>query len=87
VVTEDVISVSLGVPCDSSLSLLDDLALLSLLFLGFLYVIAWESLVVVGYKQSTINSAFHGTEDSVTSSGSDETNIQVCLEWSLVQLL
>lgn len=47
-------------------------------------MVTWESLVVVGNVNSTVNGTLHGSEDSVTGGGSNETNIQVSSEWSFV---
>jgi len=57
------------------LSLLNDLALLSLGLLSLLNVVAWESLVVVRNVKTSVNSTLHGSEDFVSSGGSNKTNI------------
>lgn len=78
------VSVFLGVPSSLGLALFGNLSLLALLFLGLVEMVTWESLVVVGNVDSTVNGSLHGSEDSVTGGGSDETNIQVSSEWSSV---
>jgi hypothetical protein len=46
-----------------------------------------ESLLVVGYVETTIGSTLHGTENTVTSGGADETDIKVSLEGASVVVL
>lgn len=82
--TIDVISVFFGIVGALSFSLFDDLASLSSLGLGLLEVISGESLGVVGDKDASINSTLEGSEHSVSSGGSNETNIKECLEGSSV---
>jgi hypothetical protein len=55
--------------------------------LGFLPTEAGESLLVMGDVESTIASTLHGTEHSVTSGSSDETDIEVSLEWASLGVL
>ena len=43
---------------------------------------AWESLLGVWDLKTTIGGTLHGTEDTVTGGGADETDIEVGLEWS-----
>jgi hypothetical protein len=78
--SEDVFSVFLGVK--GLLGLFDLSGLTSLvgneLSLGD--VGSGESLVLVGDVETTIDGSLHGTEDSVSSGGSDETNIEESLE-------
>lgn len=46
--------------------------------------VTWESLSLMWYVKSTIACSLKNTEDSGTSGGSLETNIEKSLEWSLV---
>lgn len=82
--TEDVLSVFLGVVSALGLAFLDDLASLSCGNGSLLEVVAWESLGVVGDVDASVNSALHGSEHSVSSGGSDETNVEKSLERSSV---
>lgn len=82
--TIDVISVFLGIVGALSFSLFDDLASLSSLGLGLLEVISGESLGVVGHENTSINSTLESSENSVSSGGSNETNIKEGLEGSSV---
>merc|ERR1712038_233232 len=45
-----------------------------------------EALLVVRNVEATVAGTLHGTEDSVTGGGSDETNIEVSLEGASVVL-
>jgi len=47
-------------------------------------VVAWESLLVVGDEEAAIARTLHGTENSVTSGGAGNTNIEESLEWAAV---
>ena len=85
VVSENVVSVLLGVVGAGNLALLDNLlASLSCGSLLLLEVVAGESLGVVGDVDATINSTLEGTEGSVTSGGSNETNVEECSEGALL---
>ena len=85
VVAEDVVSVLLGVVGSTNLALLDNsLASLSGGSLLLLKVVAGESLGVVGYVDTAVNSTLEGTEDSVTGGGSNETNIEESSEGALL---
>ena len=85
VVTEDVVSVLLGVVGAVGLALLDDLlASLSGGLLLLLEVVAGESLGVVGHVDATINCTLEGTEDSVAGGGSNETDVEESAEGSLL---
>ena len=85
VVTEDVVSVLLGVVGAVGLALLDDLlASLSGGCLLLLEVVAGESLGVVGHVDATINCTLEGTEDSVAGGGSNETDVEESAEGSLL---
>lgn len=53
---------------------------------GLSDVETWESLVFVGDVESTVTSSFHGSENTVSSGGSDETNIKESLEWASIAL-
>lgn len=46
-----------------------------------------EALLVVRNVEATIAGTLHGTENSVTGGGSDETNIKVSLEWASFAIL
>lgn len=80
--TIDVISVFLGIVSTSSFAFFDDLASLSSSGSSLLDVISGESFGVMGYENTSINSTLQSTEHSVSSGGSDETNIEESLEWS-----
>ena len=73
--TEDVISVFLGVVGTSSFTFGFNFTSLVGGSSSLLNVISRESLGVVGDEKSSIDSSFHGSENSVSSGGSDETNI------------
>lgn len=49
--------------------------------------VSGESLLVVRDVETTITGTLHGTEDSVTSGGADETDIEVSLERASLVLL
>ena len=86
VLTENVGSVFLGI--EGGLSLfcggLNLLALFVCDDLSLSDVVAWESLLVVGDEETTVAGTLHGTENSVTSGGAGETNIEESLEWAAV---
>lgn len=46
-----------------------------------------ETFFVVGDVKTTITCTLHGTEDTVTSGGTDETDVEVSLEWASVVVL
>lgn len=81
---EDVSSVLLGI--EGSLLLLSGALNLLALLVGHYFclddVVAWESLLVVGYEETTVAGTLHSTEHSVTSSGAGKTNIEEGLEWA-----
>jgi len=85
--SKDVISVFLRIPWLSGFALFHNLSFLSFLFYCLLQMVTRESLVVVRYIDTAIDCSFHSTKDSVACGGSDETNIQVCFEWSLFYFL
>jgi hypothetical protein len=45
---------------------------------------SWESLGLMGNIDSSIASTFQNSENLGTSGGSIDTNIEECLEWSLL---
>ena len=84
VVSEDVLSVDLGI--EGGLSLLG-ISLLSSLVSDNLesgLSVTWESLGLMWDVESTVASTLHASEDSGTGGGSLETNIEEGLEWSLI---
>ena len=85
--SEDVISVLLGVVRDGLGGLLSNgLSSLTGGGLGLLDVESGESLGVVGDEDATVDGSLKGSEDSVSSGGSDETNIEEGLEGSSLLL-
>ena len=84
VATEDVSGVLLGVEGGLGLLGLDGLSALGGDELGFGDVEAGESLLLVGDVEATVGGTLHGTEDTVTGGGADETDIKVGLEGALV---
>lgn len=48
--------------------------------------VAWETLDGMGDIEATIDSTLHGTEDTSTSGGTSQTNIQVATEcsWAII---
>jgi len=82
VATEDVHSVLFGVVGLSGFLLVDDLTTLVGDDLSLGDVRAGESLLLVGDVETTIGSTLHGSEDTVSSGGADETDIEVSLEWA-----
>lgn len=82
VATEDVLSVLFGVEGLLGFLLVDDLTTLVGDDLSLGDVRAGESLLLVGDVETTIGSTLHGSEDTVSSGGADETNIEVSLEWA-----
>jgi len=60
------------------------LLLLATFFLSLLHAVTWESLLAVRDQETTIASTLHSTENSVSSGGTSETNVEVSLEWSSV---
>jgi len=86
--TEDVGDVLLGVEGGSLGGLLLSL-LTTLVGLNFLLdnLEAWEALLVVWDEETTVGGTLHGTEDTVTGGGADETDIKVGLEWLSLKVL
>lgn len=84
--TKDVLSVFLGI--EGLFGLFDFGSFTSLVGNKFSLsdVETWESLVLVGDVESTVTGSFHGSENTVSGGGSDETNIEVCLEWASIAL-
>jgi len=82
VATEDVLSVFFGVEGLLGFLLVDDLTTLVGDDLSLGDVRAGESLLLVGDVETTIGSTLHGSEDTVSSGGADETDIEVSLEWA-----
>jgi len=82
--TEDVRGVLLGVEGGLGLFGLDGLSALVGDKLGFGDVEAGESLLLVGDVKATVGGTLHGTEDTVTGGGADETDIEEGLEGALV---
>jgi len=87
--TKDVLQVLFGAVIWLRLLLLFDSATLlaANVSLGLLPAEAGESLFVMGHVDATVTGTLHGTEDSVTGGGADETNIEVCLEGASVTAL
>lgn len=87
VTTEDVFSVFLRV--ETGLCLFNLLGFTSLVGneFGLGDVETGESLVLVGNVETSITSSFHGSENTVTSGGSDKTNIEACLEGTSLEFL
>ena len=84
-VAENVVSVLLSVVGSVGLALLNGLlASLSGDSLLLLEVVAGESLGIVGHVNTTVNCTLEGTENSVTGSGSNETDVKESSERSLV---
>merc|ERR1712046_506110 len=85
--SKDVLLVLLNSENFLSLSFLFDL-LSSLigLDLSLLDTESWEYLLLVRDIKSSVTGSLHGTEDTVSSGGADETNIKVSLEWTLVTI-
>jgi len=79
-VTLDLLHVSSNVFTEDSCSV--DLGVVT--FLVTFLLEAGESLVGVGNVESSIDGTLEATENSVTSGGSDQTDIHECLEGSLV---
>jgi len=84
VATEDVAGVLLGVERGLGFLGLDGLSALVGDKLGLGDVEAGESLLLVGDVESTVGGTLHGTEDTVTGGGADETDIEVGLEGALI---
>jgi len=82
VLSKDVISVFLGVEGSLFFTFLNNLSFLSSHSLSLNVVESWESFVVVGNIDTSINCSFQSSEGSVTSGGSDKSNIQNGFEWS-----
>lgn len=82
VVTEDVVAVLLGIEVRLGLLDLGGLATFVGHDLGLDDVETGEALVLVGDVETTVASTLHGTEDTVSGSGTDEANIEVSLEWA-----
>lgn len=85
---QDVVLVLLGLELGFLLAggLLDLLATLVGDDLGFDDLEAGESLLVVGNVETTVSGTLHSTEDTVTSGGAHETDIEVSLEGASVLL-
>jgi len=79
--SKDVATMLLGVEGSLGLFSLNALSTLVLDDLSFLDVMTGETLLLVRDVETTIGSTLHGTEDTVSSGGADETNIEVSLEW------
>lgn len=58
------------------------LLLLASIFLNLLDAMSWESLLIVRDVETAVTSSLHGSEDTISGSCANETNIKVCLEWS-----
>jgi len=86
--TEDVLFVFLNTEDFLSLSLLFSL-LTSLVSddLSLLNTETWESLLRVRNVETTVAGTLHGSENTVSSGGADETNIEESLEWTLVSVV
>jgi len=86
--TEDVLFVFLNTEDFLSLSLLFGL-LTSLVSddLSLLNTETWESLLRVRNVETTVAGTLHGSENTVSSGGADETNIEESLEWTLVSVV
>jgi len=81
--TEYVVSVFFRNPIGGWFSFFGWFSLFSFGLSSLFNVVTRESLVVMRNVKTSINSTFHCSEDSVTSSGSNESNIEVSFEWSL----
>jgi hypothetical protein len=86
--THNVINVLLGIESGSLGGLLFSLlTTLVGLDLGLGNLEAWEALLVVWDKETTVGGTLHGTEDTVTSGSADETDIEVSLEWLSIAIV
>ena len=83
----DVLEMLLSREVSLRLLLLGDLTLLGGNSLGLLPSETGESLLVVRDVETTVTSTLHGTEDTVTSGGADETNIEESLEGASLVVL
>jgi len=82
--TEDVAGVLLGVEGGLGLFGLDGLSALVGHELGLGDMETGESLLLVGDVKATVGGTLHGTEDTVTGGGADETDIKEGLERALI---
>jgi hypothetical protein len=84
VTTEDVLTMFLGIEGRLSFLGFNGLTTLVGADLGRLDVVTGETLVLVRDVETAIGSTLHGTEDTVTGGGADETDIEESLEGSSV---
>jgi len=75
VLSKDVISVFLRVEGSLFFASFDHFSFLSSHSLSFNVVESWESFVVVRNVETSINGSLQGSEGSVTSGGSDKSNV------------
>lgn len=85
IVLLNTIRVGLNMDTINSLSMVISVIFGSLSLLGLAG--SWESPGVMRNVKSTVTSTLQGTEDSRTSGGSLETNIQEALEWVSLSLM
>ena len=83
----DVLEVLLSREVSLGLLLLGDLTLLGGDLLGLLPSETGESLLVVRDVETTVTGTLHGTEDTVTGGGADETDIEESLEGASLVVL
>ena len=57
------------------------LLLLASIFFNLLHAVSWESLHIVRDVETAVTSSLHGSEDTISGSCANETDIEVCLEW------